>query len=170
MAKTYRFLSDGTISFQDDRAVTFPWGYNGGQHGMSSEKLIIHADGTEERLPSKVETFPSRRATGSSSPPRARAARAIRSTREPERTAADVHAGLVSVEAAASEYGVIVSGDGEIDDAATESQREQMRVRAPRAARVRLRAAALDGAAGQEQIAEERRSFDARLAGRSASA
>ena len=58
VAKTYRFLSDGTISFQDDRAVTFPWGYNGGQHGMSSEKLIIHADGSEERLPSKVETFP----------------------------------------------------------------------------------------------------------------
>jgi N-methylhydantoinase B len=165
VAKTYRFLSDGTISFQDDRAVTFPWGYNGGQHGMSSEKLIIHADGSEERLPSKVETFPIKKGD-----------RLVFSTagagglgdpleREPDRTAADVHAGLVSVQAAAAEYGVIVSADGEIDDAATERERERMRSErddppefdfGPLPSMEQLR----------EQIAEERRSFDARLAGR----
>ena len=48
-------------------------------------------------------------------------------TREPERTAADVHSGLVSVEAAAAEYGVVVSADGEIDAGATERVREKMR-------------------------------------------
>jgi len=169
VAKTYRFLSDGTISIQDDRAVTFPWGYNGGRHGMSSEKLIIHPDGTEESLPSKVEILPVKKddrlvfstagAGGQGDP----------LTREPERAAADVHAGLVSVEAAASEYGVVVSADGVIDQAATESLREKMRSErddppefdfGPVPSMEQL----------QEQIAEERRSFDARLAGRLADA
>ena len=149
VAKTYRFLSDGTISFQDDRAVTFPWGYNGGQYGMSSEKLIIHADGSEERLPSKVETFPIKKGD-----------RLVFSTagagglgdpldREPERTAADVHAGLVSVDAAAAEYGVVVSADGEIDHEATERERDADPRRASGPARVRLRPAAVDGEAGR---------------------
>jgi N-methylhydantoinase B len=169
VAKTYRFLSDGTISFQDDRAVTFPWGYNGGQHGMSSEKLIIHADGTEERLPSKVETFPIQKGD-----------RLVFSTagagglgdpldREPERTATDVHAGLVSVEAAASQYGVIVSRDGEIDHEATE--RAQARIRAERADPPEFDFGPLPSIEKLgEQIAEERRTFDARLAGRPATA
>ncbi len=111
---------------------TFPWGYNGGRHGASSEKLVLHADGAEERLPSKVETFPVKRDD-----------RLIFSTagagglgdpldREPERTAADVHAGLVSVEAAASEYGVIVSPDGVIDHAGDRARaREDARPSAP---------------------------------------
>jgi len=169
VAKTYRFLSDGTISFQDDRAVTFPWGYNGGQHGMSSEKLIINADGTEERLPSKVETFPIKKGD-----------RLVFSTagagglgdpldREPDRTAADVHAGLVSVEAAASEYGVIVSRDGEVDAEATE--REQARIRDEREDPPEFDFGPLPSIEKLgEQIAEERRTFDARLAGRPASA
>ena len=164
VAKTYRFLSDGTISFQDDRAVTFPWGYNGGRHGMSSEKLLIHVDGTEEQLPSKVETFPVTRGD-----------RLVFSTagagglgdpldREPERTAADVHAGLVSVRAAAAQYGVIVAADGVVDDEATE--RERTRMRAERKALPEFDFGPLPSMEKLgEQIAEDRRRFDARLAG-----
>ena len=168
VAKTYRFLSDGTISFQDDRAVTFPWGYNGGQHGMSSEKLIIHVDGTQERLPSKVETFPivkgdrlvfSTAGAGGQGDPL---------DREPERTAADVHRGLVSVEAAAAEYGVVVSPDGVVDDAATE--RERTRIRGEREDPPEFDFGPLPSMEELgEQIAQERRTFDARLAGRPAS-
>jgi N-methylhydantoinase B len=165
VAKTYRFLSDGTISFQDDRAVTYPWGYNGGRHGMSSEKLIIHADGTEERLPSKVEVLPVSKGDRLVFSTAGAGGQGDPLTREPERTAADVHAGLVSVQAAASQYGVVVSADGEIDHAATERLREKMRSEredppefdfGPVPSVEQL----------QEQIAEERRSFDARLAGR----
>ena len=165
VAKTYRFLSDGTISFQDDRAVTFPWGYNGGQHGMSSEKLIIHADGSEERLPSKVETFPVAKGDRLVFSTAGAGGQGDPLTREPERTAADVHGGLVSVDAAKAEYGVIVSADGEIDHEATDREREKMRSErdeppefdfGPVPSTEKL----------SEQIAEERRSFDARLAGR----
>jgi N-methylhydantoinase B len=164
VAKTYRFLTDGEISFQDDRAHTYPWGYNGGQHGASSEKLLIHIDGTEERLPSKVESFPVKKGD-----------RLVFSTagagglgdpldREPERTAADVHGGLVSVEAAAREYGVVVSADGEVDQEATERERE--RIRAERDEPPEFDFGPLPSMEElREQIASERRDFDARLAG-----
>ena len=167
VAKTYRFLCDGTISFQDDRAVTFPWGYNGGRHGMSSEKLMIHADGTEERLPSKVEILPVKKGDRLVFSTAGAGGQGDPLTREPERTAADVHAGLVSVEAAASQYGVVVSADGEIDHEATESLREKIRSERPEPPEFDF-GPVPSMADLQEQIAEERRSFDARLAGRSA--
>jgi N-methylhydantoinase B len=168
VAKTYRFLTDGAISFQDDRAHTYPWGYNGGRHGASSEKLLLHVDGTEERLPSKVESFPVKRDD-----------RLIFSTagagglgdpldREPERTAADVHSGLVSVEAAAREYGVVVSGDGEVDQEATERERERLRAERPEPSEFDF--GPLPSMEElREEIASERRTFDARLAGLSQS-
>ena len=167
VAKTYRFLCDGTISFQDDRAVTFPWGYNGGRHGMSSEKLMIHADGTEEKLPSKVEILPVKKGDRLVFSTAGAGGQGDPLTREPERTAADVHAGLVSVEAAASQYGVVVSADGEIDHEATESLREKIRSERPEPPEFDF-GPVPSMADLQEQIAEERRSFDARLAGRSA--
>jgi N-methylhydantoinase B len=88
-------------------------------------------------------------------------------TREPERTAADVHAGLVSVQAAASEYGVIVSPDGEVDLQATERERERMRSQREDLAEFDFGPVPSMEKLGA-QIAEERASFDSRLAGRSA--
>jgi N-methylhydantoinase B len=167
VAKTYRFLVDGTISFQDDRAVTFPWGYNGGQHGMSSEKLVIHADGTQERLPSKVETFPVAKGDRLVFSTAGAGGQGDPLTREPDRTAADVRSGLVSVQAAAAEYGVVVSADGEVDDAATERERERIRSERPDLPEFDFGPVPSMEKLG-EQIAEERASFDARLAGRSA--
>ena len=84
--------------------------------------------------------------------------------REPERTAADVHGGLVSVEAAAREYGVVVSADGEVDQEATERERE--RIRAERDEPPEFDFGPLPSMEElREQIASERRDFDARLAG-----
>src|SRR5690606_18260114 len=61
VSRTYLFLEDGSITFQDDRAHTYPWGADGGRHGAPSEKLLIRADGTTRRLPSKVEDLPVRK-------------------------------------------------------------------------------------------------------------
>jgi len=126
VAKTYEFLSDGFISYQDDRAHTYPWGYQSGRHGAPSSKTLIRAArGDDVTLPSKVENVPVRRgdrlvfctagAGGLGDP----------FTREPDRVAADVRAGLVSVEAARSDYAVIVARDGTIDGAATGDARAQ---------------------------------------------
>jgi N-methylhydantoinase B len=128
VAKTYHFLSDGFISYQDDRAQTYPWGLQGGRHGAPSEKTLIRvADGEQIMLPSKVENVPVRRgdllifstagAGGLGDP----------LTREVERVSVDVRAGLVSVEAALEHYGVAVSRRGEVDETATAAAREQAR-------------------------------------------
>jgi N-methylhydantoinase B len=56
--KVYRFLADGAITYQDDRAATFPYGVAGGKPGASSRKTLVRADGTTVEMPSKVRDVP----------------------------------------------------------------------------------------------------------------
>jgi N-methylhydantoinase B len=125
ITKVYTFEEDGAITFQDDRAHTYPWGVEGGKHAKRSEKTLIRTDGTEEELPSKVENVPV--ASGD---------KLVFSTagggglgdpleRDPEQVATEVRRGLVSEAAAVEEYGVILT-DGAVDDTATEQQRADM--------------------------------------------
>jgi N-methylhydantoinase B len=162
--KIYTFLEDGQISFQDDRAHTFPWGVAGGRYGASSFKRLLRADGTKQDLPSKVENLPVQRgdklvfstagAGGLGSP----------FDREPERVAKDVRAGLVSRDAAFDEYGVVLGSDGSPDVSATEARRAELRRDesgeqfdfGPLPAADELRA----------QISRERRTFDEEMAAR----
>jgi N-methylhydantoinase B len=161
VAKEYRFLEDGFVTYQDDRAHTYPWGINGGRHGARSEKTLIStADGTETRLPSKVENVPVFRGDRLIFSTAGAGGLGDPFTREPERVAADVRAGLVSVEAAQSEYAVTLTADGVIDAEATAAGRE--RAQASRGATEEFDFGPLP--ARHElaaQIAEERRSFDA---------
>jgi N-methylhydantoinase B len=167
IAKTYEFLADGFISYQDDRAQTFPWGLQGGRHGAPSQKTLIRgADASEKRLPSKVENVPVHRgdrlvfctagAGGLGDP----------LTREPERVATDVKAGLVSVQAAREHYGVAVSARGEIDTAATEQARDEARDGIDRSDEFDF--GPVPGKAQlAERIADERKEFDAWMAAES---
>jgi N-methylhydantoinase B len=122
----------------------------------------LRSDGTAQDLPSKVELLPVQRgdklvfstagAGGLGSP----------FDREPERVVKDVRAGLVSREAAASEYGVVLREDGEVDIAASEARRAELRGEAsgeqfdfgPLPPVDELRA----------QISRERRTFDEEMA------
>jgi N-methylhydantoinase B len=125
--KVYRFLADGRITYQDDRHHTYPYGVDGGKPGASSKKTLIRKDGEEVELPSKVRDVPvfegdrlvfeTAGAGGVGDP----------LERDPEAVAKDVHWNLVSHEAAESEYGVVVGEDGQVDAAATESRREELR-------------------------------------------
>jgi N-methylhydantoinase B len=161
VAKEYHFLEDGFVTYQDDRAHTYPWGINGGRHGARSEKTLISAaDGTETRLPSKVENVPVFRGDRLIFSTAGAGGLGDPFTREPERVAADVRAGLVSVEAAQSEYAVTLTADGVVDAEATAAGRE--RAQASRGATEEFDFGPLP--ARHElaaQIAEERRSFDA---------
>jgi N-methylhydantoinase B len=128
VSKTYTFLEDGQITFQDDRAHTYPWGVSGGAYGASSEKLVIRvADGKEQRLPSKVENLPVYRGDKLVFSTAGAGGLGDPLTRETERVAVDVRSGLVSVDAARAEYGVVVSTNGDVDEAASEALREEMR-------------------------------------------
>jgi N-methylhydantoinase B len=125
--KVYRFLADGTITYQDDRAHTFPYGVAGGKSGSPSKKTLIRADGEEVDMPSKVSgvlvyegdrlVFETAGAGGVGDP----------LERDPEAVAKDVRWNLVSREAAESEYGVALGEGGSVDAGATESKREEIK-------------------------------------------
>jgi N-methylhydantoinase B len=125
--KVYRFLSDGNITYQDDRAATYPYGVAGGKPGSPSKKTLIRKSGEEIDLPSKVRDVPvfegdrlvfeTAGAGGVGDP----------LERDPEAVAKDVRWSLVSRETAANEYGVVLHEDGTIDASATESKREEIR-------------------------------------------
>ncbi|HET7478464.1 MAG TPA: hydantoinase B/oxoprolinase family protein [Rubrobacteraceae bacterium] len=125
--KVYRFLADGSITYQDDRAATFPYGVAGGKPGASSRKTLIREGGEEVDLPSKVSgvpvyegdllVFETAGAGGVGDP----------LDRDPEAVAKDVRWNLISREAAENDYGVVLDGEGAIDTAATESRREELK-------------------------------------------
>jgi N-methylhydantoinase B len=130
--KIYRVLARGDVSIHDDRETVPPWGINGGLHGGTSSKHIIRAGSdTPERVPSKVDNLkvmPGDRVvfrtagSGGWGDPLAR---------PPALVARDVRYGVVSVERAASDYGVVVAG-GRADLAATEALRAtQSQTRGP---------------------------------------
>ena len=125
--KVYRFLSDGSVTYQDDRAATYPYGVAGGKPGSPSEKILIRDGGEEISLPSKVSDVPVKAGdrlvfatagSGGVGDPLAR---------DPEAVAKDVSWGLVSSESAGDEYGVVLDGSGQVDQNATESGREELR-------------------------------------------
>ncbi|WP_122089205.1 hydantoinase B/oxoprolinase family protein [Halalkalicoccus subterraneus] len=125
ITKVYTFEEDGAITFQDDRAHTYPWGVDGGSHAQTSEKTLIRTDGTEEELPSKVENvaveagdtlvFSTAGGGGLGDP----------LERDPDVVAREVRRGLVSESAAEAEYGVVLD-EGSVDDVATEDRREEL--------------------------------------------
>jgi N-methylhydantoinase B len=161
ITKVYTFEEDGAITFQDDRAHTYPWGVDGGTHGQTSEKKLIRKDGTTEELPSKVEGVPvqagdklvfSTAGGGGLGDPL---------ERDPDLVAQEVRRGLVSEEAAREEYGVVLGEDGTVDEGATERQRED--IRESRDDLQEFDYGPLpDEETLAEGIAEERREFDQR--------
>ena len=126
--KVYRMLEPGEISIHDDRHLSQPWGILGGKPGGVSEKWLVRADGSRERLGSKVDNvrvvegdrivFRTAGGGGWGDP----------LEREPERVRADVRRRLMSAEMAERDYGVVLTGDArDIDFAATEARRESIR-------------------------------------------
>jgi N-methylhydantoinase B len=125
--KVYRFLADGTLTYQDDRAHTYPYGVGGGKPGAPSAKTLIRKDGEEIELPSKVRDVPvydgdrlvfeTAGAGGLGNP----------LERDPESVAKDVRWNLVSREAAEEEYGVVLDDQGGVDEEKTEARREELK-------------------------------------------
>jgi N-methylhydantoinase B len=125
--KVYEFTGPGEVSIHDDRALLAPWGLGGGRPGGKSQKRLIHADGTVRELPSKIDhlrvaagdklVFCTAGAGGWGDP----------FERPAAEIAHDVAADLVSAEAARTQYGVVLDGDGGVDADATSALREQLR-------------------------------------------
>jgi N-methylhydantoinase B len=126
--KVYRFDVDGEVAIHDDRERSQPWGILGGQPGWSSTKQLVRIDGSEESLPSKVSRVPVRKGDiliyrtaggGGWKDPLERPLEKVRK---------DVGNGLVSVEKAHRDYGVVLNSETlGIDVKASEELRDEMR-------------------------------------------
>jgi N-methylhydantoinase B len=123
---TYRFLEDGTVSIHDDRWFVPPWGVNGGEPGTRARKVLERADGSQEVVPNKIDRLEVRKGDqlhfitwggGGWGDPLQRDAALV---------ALEVRQGLVTPEGA-RHYGVVIAGDGSVDEAATTRMRDEMR-------------------------------------------
>ena len=126
--KWYTFLEPGEIAIHDDRWLTPPWGILGGKPGMRSTKILAHTDGTRTVLPSKCDQikvepgdqliFQTAGGGGWGDP----------LERDIEKVRVDIVRELVSVEKAASDYGVVFDpATSEVDEDATQALRQRMR-------------------------------------------
>jgi N-methylhydantoinase B len=122
--RSWTLLGPGAIlSILAERTKIPPWGLNGGGHGGLGEYILRRADGSARRLPSKC-TVPLARGEslvirtpgggGYGDPLR----------RSPHLVLRDVLSGLVTLEAAERDYGVVVDPERmRIDEGATEGLR-----------------------------------------------
>ena len=126
--KWYTFLEHGEIAIHDDRWLTPPWGILGGKPGMRSTKILVHTAGTRTVLPSKCDQikvepgdqliFQTAGGGGWGDP----------LERDVEKVRVDVVRELVSVEKAASDYGVVYDpATSEVDEDATRALRQRMK-------------------------------------------
>jgi len=113
------------VSHRGERHFTAPWGLAGGGSGEMSKSILFAADGTERKIPSKIDFImrPGDRLDlwmsggGGYGDPL---------VRDPQRVLEDIRDAKVSVQAAADQYGVVVT-DGQIDLSATDATRSEMR-------------------------------------------
>lgn len=121
----YRFLADGHIGIHDDRWLTYPWGVNGGEPGMRSNKILLREGQDPQYLPAKCEGikvktgdllyFNTWGGGGWGDP----------LERDPFLVLQDFNRKLVSKDGA-RRYGVVIENN-EVDVSATDKLREEMR-------------------------------------------
>jgi N-methylhydantoinase B len=126
--KVYRFEVDGEIAIHDDRDRSQPWGILGGLPGAKSSKELIRTNGERIKLPSKISQVVVRKGDqlcyhtaggGGWKDPLDRPTAKVR---------LDVIRGLVSIEKAEEDYGVVLDRETmEVDEAESVSRRDQMR-------------------------------------------
>ncbi|HXF90522.1 MAG TPA: hydantoinase B/oxoprolinase family protein, partial [Candidatus Nitrosotenuis sp.] len=126
--KVYRFEVDGEIAIHDDRERSQPWGILGGQPGSTSRKKLIRTDGTEVSLPSKISRVPVKKGDiliyqtaggGGWKDPLDRPSELVQK---------DVRNGLLSIDKARSDYGVVLNAETlDVEVKATNELREKIR-------------------------------------------
>lgn len=127
--KVYRYEADGEIAIHDDRERSKPWGIMGGLPGAMSTKELIRKDGTRENLPSKISRIPIKK--GDILVYRTAGGGGWKDPfdRPSEKVQKDVRNGLVSIEKAKSDYGVVLNAELSVDESATGTLRADLRER-----------------------------------------
>ncbi|HEY8289001.1 MAG TPA: hydantoinase B/oxoprolinase family protein, partial [Acetobacteraceae bacterium] len=127
--KTWRMLADeGILQVRADRQTHRPYGLQGGGPGMPGRNVLDPGSTTEQRLHAKL-TMTLRRGEVFRHELPGAGGWGDALDRDLAMVAKDLRDGLVTVEAAARDYGVVASGDPPvIDEAATGTLRATLRV------------------------------------------
>jgi N-methylhydantoinase B len=126
--KTWRMLADeGILQVRADRQTHRPYGLQGGGPGAAGRNILDPGRGTEEKLHSKLTmTLRKGQLFRHELPGAGGWGDAL--TRELPLVAKDLRDGLVTIDAAARDYGVVALGDPPvIDETATEVLRAKLR-------------------------------------------
>jgi N-methylhydantoinase B len=126
--RVWRCLTPETsLIVRSDRARHAPYGLAGGAPGATAVNLVVHPDGSEERLPAMFSTM-----IGAGDVNMHRMAGGggwgDPLERDPEAVAHDVRNEKVSVDAAGELYGVVIGTDGLVDGEATSAVRDERRM------------------------------------------
>jgi N-methylhydantoinase B len=124
--REFEYLVPGGASIEGEGHEFAPWGLGGGKPGEPAELRLTRQDGTVDRLPSKVPHMQIRAgekfvcvgpAGGGYGDPLAR---------DPARVRDDVADGFLSPEAAKTDYGVMLTASGIVDEAETARLRRKI--------------------------------------------
>jgi N-methylhydantoinase B len=131
--REFEYLDDGGASVEADGHEFAPWAFNGGGEGRPAELRFVHRNGDAEPLPSKVPHMRVKAGERFACVGPAGGGYGDPLRRDPALVCEDVADGFVSVEAAKTDYGVVLTG-GLVDEAATMRLRDMLNAeRDPRA-------------------------------------
>jgi len=130
--KVQRFLTDGYLTHEADRHKDAPWGFQKGDAGVGGrlQKFNISAPDDIEELPAKIHGLSTKAGDcigvlsacgGGYGDPLARS---------PEQVREDVLDDFCTIVHAKEAYGVVLNAEFEIDSAATQARRDEMRASA----------------------------------------
>ena len=124
--REFEYLEDGGASVEADGHEFAPWALGGGGEGQPAELRFIRRDGSRAALPSKVPHMGVRAGERFVCVGPAGGGYGDPLKRDPVRVRDDVADGLVSIETAARDYGVVFSKTGLVDFEATTMRRRTM--------------------------------------------
>jgi N-methylhydantoinase B len=106
--REFRFLSDAGFSIEGDGHAHAPWGFDGGQDGLTASLTLVNPDGTAHPLPSKVPYARVRAGDRLISVGPCGGGYGDPKDRDPEAVKADVRDGLIPAATAARDFGVVI--------------------------------------------------------------
>ena len=125
--KTFQFLADGAAGVEGDGHSRGAWGFAGGHDGQPSELLLKRADGQVQSLPSMMSSRALRAGDELTAIGGTGGGYGDPLERDPDAVMRDVCDALIDKEAAANDYGVVLTAAQEVDLVATQQRRETMR-------------------------------------------
>jgi N-methylhydantoinase B len=121
--REFVYLDDGGASIEGEGHKFPPWGFRGGADGGSAGLRLERADGKGGELPSKVPHTAVQAGDRFVCVGPAGGGYGDPMLREPGRVLDDVTDGLITIQTAANDYGVVIADDLSIDEAATAARR-----------------------------------------------